>query len=122
MHGLLDPTGLDKLPAVARWIEHSRAVLAKVGEGSEADRLMRAIEHNVLLQLEHLRTHPAVQAALDARALRMHGWVYDFEQGQVRVYDPMRGQFVPLVESLRQKMLADAAADNQPRSDWQTRA
>lgn len=122
MHGLLDPTGLDKLPAVSRWIEHSRGVLAKVGNGSEADRLTQAIEQNVLLQLEHLRTHPAVQTAMNARALRMHGWVYDFEQGQVRVYDPMKGQFVPLVESLRNKMLADAAADNEPRSDWQTRA
>jgi hypothetical protein len=38
----------------------------------------------------------------------MHGWVYDFERGKVTVYDPLKNQFVPLAESIRDKMLRDA--------------
>ena len=75
-----------------------------------AERLERAIEKNVLLQLEHLRTHPAVRAALDAGALRLHGWVYHFETGRVDVYDPLTGQFVQLSEARRPKWQEQAGA------------
>ncbi|MGL4551229.1 MAG: carbonic anhydrase [Gemmataceae bacterium] len=122
MYGLLEPEGLATLPAVARWIEHSKEVLPRVKDGSPEERLRQTIELNVLAQLEHLRTHPAVQAALDARTLRLQGWVYDFEKGEVAVYDALKGHFVPLVESMRQKMLSDGARDGGPRTDWQTRA
>src|SRR5829696_484083 len=61
MQGVLHPEGLGELPAVARWIEHSQAVLPKVTGDTEEERLRRAIELNVLLQLENLKTHPAVQ-------------------------------------------------------------
>jgi carbonic anhydrase len=121
VHGLLAPGGLAKLPSVAKWVEHSRPILERVGEGNPEDLafLTRAVEQNVLLQLEHLHSHPAVKAAIEARTLRMRGWVYDFEQGQVTVYDPVQGAFVPLSEHLRQKLLADA--DKSPRTIWDTR-
>lgn len=121
MQGLLQPEALQPLPAVARWIAHASEALAKVTDGSPEDRLQQAIEFNVLQQLEHLRTHPAVAAALETRTLRLSGWVYDFERGQVTVYDALKGKFLPLAESVRQKMLTDGAADEGPRTDWQTR-
>ena len=56
VHGLLSPGSLDKLPSVAAWVEHSRPILEKLGPGSADDpaHLRKAIELNVLLQLEHL--------------------------------------------------------------------
>src|SRR4051794_20777552 len=78
MHGLLDLAGLAQLPSVAAWLEHAKAILPDVqtaGELPEDQKLQLAIERNVLLQLEHLKTHPAVRAAVEARALRLHGWV-----------------------------------------------
>ncbi len=121
VHGLLTPGGLDKLPSVAAWVEHSRPILGTLGPGSADDlaHLTKAIELNVLLQLERLRGHPAVARAMETRAMRLHGWVYDFEHGAVTVYDAMKGAFVPLAESLRQKMLADL--DKAPRGEWDTR-
>jgi carbonic anhydrase len=89
--------------------------------GLTADqRLAVAIEKNVLVQLEHLKTHPAVKAALEARTLRLHGWVYHFEKGQVEVYDPLSGRFVPLPEQVRPGMLTAAAKDEGPRTEWET--
>jgi carbonic anhydrase len=42
------------------------------------------VEENVRLQLEHLREYPFVRHALNARRLRIHGWVYDMATGAIR--------------------------------------
>jgi carbonic anhydrase len=124
MHGLIAPEALGKLPSVNGWLEHARALLPdlqKVGAGLPEDDLLKlTIEKNVLLQLQHLKTHPAVANALAARALRLHGWVYHFEKGLVDVYDPVSGRFVPLEQQVRQKLLENAEPDTGPRTVWDT--
>lgn len=125
MHGLLHPEALGRLPTVAGWLEHARDVVPKVPpELPEEERLKRAIEENVLLQLEHLRLHSAVRMALDSRSLRLHGWVYHFEHGRVDGYDAVAGKFVPLEQQVRQKLLTPAADQGPgpgPASLWDTR-
>jgi len=61
-----------------------------------AERLTATVEENVLVQLEHLRTHPAVTTALSRKELNLHGCVYEFETGQVFTYHPQDSQFVPI--------------------------
>jgi carbonic anhydrase len=117
MHGLLEPQALTHLPSVARWLEYSRAVLPRLEEHKDLpgeDRLARAIEQNAVLQLEHLRTHPAVAAALEAKQVRLHAWVYHFETGRVMAYDPAGQKFVALSE-VRALMHAGAAAEPAPQ-------
>ncbi len=67
-------------------------------EGSA--RVTATVEENVLIQLENLRTHPAVAARLARGELSLHGWVYKIETGAVFAYDPRQGQFLPLTESV----------------------
>jgi carbonic anhydrase len=109
MQGLLAPEALKELPRVADWIAHAKEVLPQVerlGRGcSEADRLNLAIERNVAVQLEHLKSHPAVAEALAERRVRLHGWVYHLETGEVLTYDQRLDQFVSLDGSPRQKWL-----------------
>ncbi|MBY0232428.1 MAG: carbonic anhydrase [Gemmataceae bacterium] len=123
MHGLLHPEDLGGLPSVAKWVSHSRSVLDLLGDApaDPEERLTWAVEQNVLAQMGHLHTHPTVKEALEARTLRLHGWVYDFERGLVTVYDGVAGKFVPLLDSLRKKMLDDAEDKGGPRSEWQKR-
>jgi carbonic anhydrase len=47
----------------------------------------------VLVQLENLRTHPSVAAGLALGRLKLHGWVYKIETGEVFAYRPDIGQF-----------------------------
>jgi carbonic anhydrase len=54
------------------------------------------VQRNVLVQIENLRTHPAVAAALAHGDLRLHGWVYRIETGSVDAYDACEGRFVSL--------------------------
>lgn len=104
MAGLLHPEGVASLPAVQALLKHAedtgRLLQEKYGDLSdEAARLATAVEQNVLMQLEHLKTHPSVSAALERGELNLHGWVYKFETGEVFAYDPDKQQFLPLEET-----------------------
>ena len=70
-----------------------------------------AVQENVLVQLENLRTHPAVASGLSRDALKLHGWVYKIETGEVFAYDPRRGQFVPVAEIHAVPALAKGTRD-----------
>ncbi len=101
MGGLLDQSQLQKLPAVRSWLSHSESTHRIIDENyghisDAATRLTAAVEENVLVQLENLRTHPTVAAALGRRALSLHGWVYMFESGQVLGYQPKEHQFLAI--------------------------
>ena len=102
--GLLDPESLKEVPAVRQWLGHAEAtrriVCEKYSDRSGAALLTTAVEENVLVQLENLKTHPSVASKLALGKLKLHGWVYKIETGEVFAYDPTRGQFVPLAEAV----------------------
>ncbi|MBL8851855.1 MAG: carbonic anhydrase [Planctomycetaceae bacterium] len=100
MKGLLQPEQLSSLPTVAEWLRHADTTQRIVHENYkdlDDDRLLTAtIEENVLVQLENLKTLPAVAARLARGDLHLHGWVYRIETGDVFAYDTDDGQFVSL--------------------------
>lgn len=102
MKGLLEPDAVAHLPALASWLAHAgatRRILRENYGHLPADLLLTAaVEENVLVQLENLRTLPAVAARLKKGDLHLHGWVYKIETGEVFAYDPGPGQFVPVAE------------------------
>lgn len=98
MRALLAPNGLrDKMPALCSWLSHADATRRIVQEKypglSKSDQLNVTIQENVLVQLENLRSHPAVAVGLARGLLKLHGWVYKFESGEVFAFDPERDQF-----------------------------
>lgn len=103
MKGLLQPDSIRDMPSVAAWLMHAEATRRimrdKYGERSGTDQLTTAVEENVLVQIENLRTHPTVAAGIACGRLKLHGWVYKIETGQVFAFDPARGQFAPVVEA-----------------------
>jgi carbonic anhydrase len=104
MQGLLHPESLKGMPAVANWLNHAEAtrriMLEKYPTREGAARLTTTVEENVLVQIENLRTHPCVAAGLAQGKLKIHGWVYKIETGEVFAYDPEDGQFVPLQNAI----------------------
>jgi carbonic anhydrase len=101
MTGLLNPDQISGMPAVASLLRHAEAtrriIVENYGHIQEPRaRLMATIEENVLVQIENLKTHPCVAAALSRRSLRLHGWVYKLETGEVFAYRPEDQQFVPI--------------------------
>jgi carbonic anhydrase len=55
-----------------------------------------AVQENVLVQLENLRSFDFVARRLDAGRLKMSGWVFRIATGDVFDYDPISGQFLRL--------------------------
>ncbi len=84
MKAVRDPSGAEKLPALRAWLEHARPALDREAsvEGAD-DPALRLVAANVLVQIDHLRTHPAVADAESRGDLTLHGWVYRFEAGEV---------------------------------------
>ncbi|MDB4338654.1 carbonic anhydrase [bacterium] len=101
MGGLLNPDAIEKMPAVKAYLQHAEATRRIVEENypqltDPAKRLKLTVEENVLVQLENLRTHPSVAAAVGRGELKLHGWVYKFETGEVFGYNPTENAFLPV--------------------------
>lgn len=100
MVGLLHPEKVTQVPIVARWLRHGDAALSVVRHRAkatdESSTLDELIEENVVLQLQHLRTHPSVAGRLAQGTLGLSGWVYDIGQGNVRVYHEEQRKFLPV--------------------------
>lgn len=104
MQALLAPETLSGVPAVRSWLEQAevtrRLVIDQHPHGDPELRLQAAVEHNARVQLDNLRTHPAVATALRRGELALHAWVYDFRCGEVGAYDPGTDAYLPLPEEL----------------------
>jgi carbonic anhydrase len=98
MQAVLDPDSVATLPAVREWIESAVEARRALDGVDHADTLDAVIEENVLVQIEHLKTHPAVAEGLAEGQLNIQGLVYEIESGGFRVYRPEQGAFVPLAE------------------------
>jgi carbonic anhydrase len=90
MKGLLHPEALEKMPTVQRWLMNAETALSVTNSLSKPDekpsqKMCRLTEENVLLQLQHLRTHPSVAGAIARQELTLSGWVYDIGTGEVRI-------------------------------------
>lgn len=110
MKGAMNPEGLDALPHVKNWLGYSKAAVDIVKElapdANEADSMRMLLEQNVILQLTHLKTHPAVAKRLAKGDLVLHGWVYDIKSGAVDAWDENSNSFVSV-----DQRYADAIAE-----------
>lgn len=94
MKGALNPEALEAYPAVRAWLRYAHVESCE--GGPESDRIMRLTEHNVVAQLDNLRTHPTIAARLAENDIALHGWVYHIGPGTVTAYEERSRKFQPL--------------------------
>ncbi|MEV4431310.1 carbonic anhydrase [Streptomyces sp. R-07] len=82
MTALAEGHDLSGAPAVAAWLRHADASLARAAAGGTVD-VAALVRENVAAQLANLATHPSVARALAAGEVRLHGWVFDIADGTV---------------------------------------
>ena len=102
MRALIEGNTAAQLPAVTQWLRHADSTAAIIKEhythlkGNEL--LTAAAQENVLVQLEHLRTSPAVATRVSRGKLVLHGWMYKIETGEIFAYDSNAHQFRPILD------------------------
>jgi carbonic anhydrase len=104
MKGLLNPESVTSMTAVKNWLKNAATAMSvaeALGEEHESTgTLMRRVtEQNVLLQIQHLRTHPSVAGAMAREELTISGWVYEIGTGEVRIWEEGAKAFVPVGKS-----------------------
>lgn len=110
------PKGLEELPHVRDWLGYAKAAVQIVREKTKDSnldddaRIDMLTRENVLLQLQHLRTHPYVATGLATGEVSLHGWVYDIKTGAVDAYDEDKKSFLPVAERYAKEVAAFIAA------------
>ena len=102
MKALLNPESTKDMPTVTSWLTNARAALSvaeTLHNKTEWRRELLSVltEENVLLQLQHLKTHPSVAGAMAMGELTVSGWLYDIGKGQVSIAEDGQRSFT-LVE------------------------
>ena len=101
MKALVRPESLTDMPAVRNWMNNAAAAMSVAKSMAKKDErpsefVKRLTEENVLLQLQHLRTHPSVAGAMARGELTVSGWVYDIGKGEVRISEDGGRLFQPV--------------------------
>jgi carbonic anhydrase len=108
MKAVLCPEMTDSMPAVKNWLAYGemprRVVERAYPDLPQKEKLHALIQENVVAQIENLRTHPSVAAALAAGEVSTHGWVYHIGTANIEAWDVAAGQFVPIAEYRPEKM------------------
>ncbi len=102
MKASMQPDSVNKLPHVKVWLDHCRAAAEAVSHKHDCDdhdslseeHLDEVTKQNIILQMNHLKTHPAVFTKLVSNEIEVHGWMYDIETGNVEMYDESANEFV----------------------------
>ncbi|MGC1182974.1 carbonic anhydrase [Legionella sp.] len=97
MKGLMTQNLELKLPAVAAWLTYAQPTLKKFKEKYDEHSpasLDCVTKENILVQIENLKTHPAVLKRLEQHELNLHAWFYDFESGEILIYNHEQQEFI----------------------------
>ena len=96
MKAAMKPESVESLPHVKVWIDHARAAKESVEHQKgcmHESHLPDMTKQNIILQLQHLKTHPAVFSRLSNGELQLHGWIYDIETGDIEHFDADSNEF-----------------------------
>lgn len=98
MKAFSNPEALAQMPNVAAWLRHAQAahsVVCSAYHGLDDRAATRALAlENVVVQINHLRTHPSVAAAVARGMLTLHGWFFEIETGHILALDGVTGNFI----------------------------
>ncbi len=94
-------------PNLKAWLRHGEASLSRLGGFhapglSEHNELSQA---NVLQQIEHLKSYPAVREGIVARSLKIHGWWFELSRAEVYAFEEEEGRFVLIDEDEAARIL-----------------
>lgn len=93
-----DSEYLDHLPHTRKWLELTHPVrdrvLKEITDDEPEAREWMMEQVNVVEQLKHLMTYPYIHQKVASGQLKLSGWHYIIETGEVFIYDKDAGEFL----------------------------
>jgi carbonic anhydrase len=100
MHALMKPQTITNMPTVESWLENAHAALRSAEtlqyQATTQSMLSILTQQNVLLQMEHLKTHPSVAGAIQRGELTLSGWIYCIGTGEIAIAEDGQQKFTPI--------------------------
>jgi carbonic anhydrase len=110
IHALLtaDPAVDDEHSFIHRWLQiadEARRRTLIVARHESIETQLRVLEQEAIkTSLANLLTFPWIEQRVAAGSLRLHGWSFDINQGELRAYVPADGAFAPLTLELAERL------------------
>lgn len=106
MKGVMSSNLGAQLPCTETWLSQCRTLLPGLKDRHPdlKDHPELALKYltqdNVLEQIEHLQSYPFIKERLDAGTLKLHAWYYEFEHGEVYIYNREKNTFIPFEDTV----------------------
>ena len=95
-----DPHLKNNYPSLAEWLAVAGPAVERARDPDPERWWRQAVEENVIQQIAHLSSYPAVAEAVEDGRITMHGWVYDLRTLHLSVYDVVGDTFRPAEDVL----------------------
>ncbi len=95
------PKVLEQTPYVKKWLKLLDPVKSKVENlkpNSKSKRIWLTEQINIEQQLENLMSYPFVEERFDRGDIRIYGWYYIIETGEILNYNLITREFKPILK------------------------
>jgi carbonic anhydrase len=104
MHAVLAGAERVEQPSLRGWLRHCCPPSAVAHSTLPPQNALA--QANVLQQMRHLMTYPAVREGVEKGRIRLHGWYFDLATGDVYAYEPGLDAFALIDESEAARILS----------------
>lgn len=115
MHALTHDREKVKMPNLKRWLRHGDLAVEQLKTGHTLDATLtkenQLSQLNVLLQMEHVRSYPAVKKRVAEGTLAVEGWWFDIAKADVYAYEIDLNKFV-LIDEVEAERLIKRLKEN----------
>jgi carbonic anhydrase len=96
------------MPNLRSWLRHGDIAVERLKAGTVLDLALaqhnQLSQLNVLLQMEHVKTYPAVKKRIDEGKLAVHGLWFDIAQADVYAYEELMNRFILIDEEEAERL------------------
>lgn len=96
-------------PNLKNWLRHGDTAVNQFRSGHAPDKTLsdcnQLSQLNVLHQMEHVKSYPAVRERLKKKTLAVHGWWFDITHADVYAYESEQKKFILIDEKEAERII-----------------
>lgn len=109
MRALINDRSKIEAPNLKSWLRHGDSSIERLRSGVVLDYSLsdhnQLSQLNVLQQIEHIKSYPAVKKRIDEGKLAVHGWWFDITNADVYAYEDEFKKFILIDEEEAERIV-----------------